>query len=228
MKKNLLRLALNLGAAGVFATLGFAADNCIQYKAKPGCVVTIDGTSSIHDWTVKGAIIGGTFEVEPEFQTDLSLKSVKSLNTKGAAPKAQVKIPIKSLKSQTLVGASKMDEIMQEAMRMTNNPDILYSVKEMTIKGAVPDSGTPVKFDTKGDLAISGVTNTVDMEVTMVRLPDDKIKFSSTKVVKMTDHKITPPSPKIPGMSFIKTGDEVTVKFEWLLGLQKPAAGAAK
>jgi len=188
-----------------------------RYTAKPGCVVTIDGTSTIHDWTTKGQIIGGFFELEPEFLTDKSLKSVKSLNTAGTAPKAEVKIPVKSLKSQTLVGASKMDEIMQEAMRMKENPDIKYVLKEMKIKGDVPASGSPVKFDTKGELAISGVTNTIDMEVTLQRLADDKIKFSATKQLKMTDYKITPPTPKIPGMSFIKTGDDVTVKFEWLL-----------
>jgi len=164
------------------------------------------------------------FEVEPEFQTDKTLKSVKSLTTKDVNPKVQVRIPVKSLKSQVMLGASKMDEVMQEAMRMKENPDIFYSVKEMVLKGEVPATGGPVKFDTKGDLAISGVTNSIDMEVTMTRLPDDKIKFAGTKVLKMTDHKVPPPAPNILGMSPIKTGDEVTIKFEWLLGLQKAAA----
>lgn len=228
MKPNRLNRILTLAAAVAFATLAQAADNWIKYVAKPGCLVSIDGTSTIHDWTTKGAIIGGSFEVEPEFQSDKSLKSVKSLTTKDASPKAQVSIPIKSLKSQATVGSSKMDEIMQEAMRMKENPQITYTLKEMTVKGAVPDSGTPVKFDTKGNLAVSGVTNAIEMEVTMERLPDDKLKFSGTKVVKMTDHQIKPPAPSILGMAPIKTGDEVTIKFEWLLGLLKPAADAAK
>jgi len=223
MKLHFLKSTLTLATALACAALTQAADNWIKYVAKPGCVVTIDGTSTIHDWTTKGAIIGGSFEVEPEFQTDKTLKSVKSLTTKDVNPKVQVKIPVKSLKSQTLIGASKMDEVMQEAMRMKENADILYSVKEMVVKGAVPATGSPVKFDTKGELAISGVTNTIDMEVTLTRLPDDKIKFSGTKVLKMTDYKVPPPAPNILGMSPIKTGDEVTIKFEWLLGLQKAA-----
>jgi polyisoprenoid-binding protein YceI len=224
MKTNLIRWTLTFATAVTLAAAARAGDATVRYAAKPGCLVIIDGTSSIHDWTVKGQIIGGSFELEPEFLTDKSLKSVKSFTAKDTAPKAEVKIPVKSLKSQTLVGASKMDEIMQEAMRMKDNPDIKYVLKEMKIKGEVPAAGSPVKFDAKGELAISGVTNTIDMEVTLQRLADDKVKFSATKVLKMTDYKITPPSPKIPGMSFIKTGDDVTIKFEWLLAPVKPAA----
>ena len=226
MKMHLLKPTLTLAAALACATLTQAADGLIKYAARPGCLVTIDGTSTIHDWTVKGAIIGGSFEVEPEFLTDKTLKSVKSLTTKEANPKVQVKIPVKSLKSQVLLGASKMDEVMQEAMRMKDNSDILYAVKEMIVKGDVPAAGSPVKFDTKGELTISGVTNTVDMEVTMTRVADDRIKFSGTKVLKMTDYKVPPPAPNILGMSPIKTGDEVTIKFDWLLGLQKTDAAA--
>jgi len=224
MKLPLAQSTLILAAAMLCIASTRAADDSIKYVARPGCMVSINGTSTIHDWTTKGAIIGGSFEVEPAFQTDLSLKSVKSLTTKEANPVAQVKIPVKSLKSQTLVGASKMDEVMQEAMRMKGNPDILYTLKEMVVKGDVPQSGSPVKFDTKGELAISGVTNTVDIEVTLTRLPDDKIKFSGSKVLKMTDYKVPPPAPNIFRMSPIKTGDEVTIKFDWLLALQKAAA----
>jgi len=226
MKMHLLKSTLTLAAALACAALAQAADGWIKYAARPGCLVTIDGTSTIHDWTTKGAIIGGSFEVEPEFLTDKTLKSVKSLTTKEANPKVQVKIPVKSLKSQVLLGASKMDEVMQEAMRMKDNPDILYALKEMIVKGDVPASGSPVKFDTKGELTISGVTNTVDIEVTMTRVADDRIKFSGSKVLKMTDYKVPPPAPNILGMSPIKTGDEVTIKFDWLLGLQKTDATA--
>lgn len=226
MKMHLLKSTLTLAAVAACTLVTQAADGWIKYAARPGCLVTIDGTSTIHDWTTKGAIIGGSFEVEPEFLTDKSLKSVKSLTTKEANPKVQVKIPVKSLKSQVLLGASKMDEVMQEAMRMKENPDILYTLKEMVLKGEVPATGSPVKFDTKGDLAISGVTNTIDMEVTLTRVADDRIKFSGSKLIKMTDYKVPPPAPNILGMSPIKTGDEVTIKFEWLLALQKTDAPA--
>jgi len=188
----------------------------VRYGYRQGTKVTIEGTSTIHDWTVEGSIIGGAFEVEAAFVADRSLKSVPSLRTKGVAPSVDISIPVRSLKSKY----TKMDEIMQEAMRMKDNPKILYRCSEMIVKGDVPPSGTPVKFDTKGELAIAGVTNQIDMEVTMERLENDTLKFSAAKPLKMTAFRITPPSPSISG-GLIKTGDDVTVRFEWLVGLRR-------
>ena len=106
--------------------------------------------------------------------------------------------------------------------RMTNRTSrINYTLAEMKVKDTVPEAGTPVKFDTKGELALSGVTNKIEMEVTMVRLENDALKFTGSKVLKMTDFKIQPPSPKLSG-GMIKTGDGVTVSFEWVVGLKKP------
>ena len=205
-----------------------ATNATLMYGARPGSKVTIDGTSTIHDWTVEGAIIGGIFEIDPAFQADKTLKGVACLNTRGKAPIATITIPVRSLKSKVAVASQRMDEVMYEAMRIKENPKITYKLNEMVIKGAVPDSGTPVKFDTKGELMVSGVTNTIDMEVAMERIasPDgEMLKFAGSKVVKMTDFKIQPPAPKL-AMGAIKTGDEVTVKFEWVTGQKKDAAPA--
>jgi hypothetical protein len=214
---KLTHWTLNLTAAAVLASLALLAQDTLRYNAQPrGSKVTINGTSNIHDWEVEGEVIGGYFEVESAFGTDKSLKSVTSLNTPGSAPKSALFIPITSLKSQVAIGRDKMDSVMQQAMKADDNPQIRYKLTGMTIKGTVPDSGTPVKFDTKGDLAMAGMTNQIDVEVTMERLDDGKIKFSGTKVLDMTEWKIEPPAPKL-ALGMIHTGKEVTIKFEWLL-----------
>ncbi|HOB97757.1 MAG TPA: YceI family protein [Verrucomicrobiota bacterium] len=187
----------------------------VRWAALPGSQVIIEGTSSIHDWTVKGSIIGGFFEVEPAF---LTAQPVPSAWTNQAVAQVQVRIPVRSLRSQTLVGASKMDEIMQEAMRMKENPDVLYRLRSMKAKDATSGQDTVVKFDTVGELTVAGVTNAIDIEVQMRRLETNRLRFSGVKTLKMTDFKIPPPSPKFPGGDFIKTGDEVTIRFDWLTG----------
>ena len=218
MTTKVTAFTLKLLAAAAIACGAQAADDTLAYRgASKGTKVSIDGTSTIHDWTVEGVVIGGSFEVEKAFETDKSLKSVPSLTTKEKNPKATIMIPIRSLKS----GKQKMDEIMQEAMKAKEHRLIRYVLKEMVLKGEVPASGTPVKFDTKGDLSMSGETKSIDMEVTMERMPDGKLKFRSEKELKMTDFKIPPPAPSILGMSPIKTGDEVIIKFEWLTGQRK-------
>ncbi len=205
-------LALALSAVAL-------ADNWVKLASKPGSKVRMEGTSSIHDWYAESAIIRGSFEVEPEFLTDKSLKSVKSLTTKEVNPKAEIAIPVRSLKSSS---GQKMDEIMQEAMNAKEHNDIVFKLKEMVLKGE-PDAAGNARFETVGDLTVAGKTQLCKLEVGLQRLEGERFKFSGETKLKMTDFGITPPSPNIPGMSRITTGDEVTVKFEWLVGTTAPA-----
>jgi polyisoprenoid-binding protein YceI len=205
-------LALALSAVAL-------ADNWVKLASKPGSKVRMEGTSSIHDWYAESAIIRGSFEVEPEFLTDKSLKSVKSLTTKEVNPKAEIAIPVRSLKSSS---GQKMDEIMQEAMNAKEHKDIVFKLKEMVLKGE-PDATGNARFETVGDLTVAGKTQPCKLEVALHRLEGERFKFSGETKLKMTDFGITPPSPNIPGMSRITTGDEVTVKFEWLVGTTAPA-----
>ena len=217
---------LTLATAVLVATTLHAADTNLRYTARPGgSKVAIEGTSTAHDWTTQGGIIGGFFEVEPEFQSDLTLRSVKSLAGTDAHPKVEVLIPLTSLKSTVLLGRERMDEIMREAMRAADNPRITYRLTQMKVKGDVPASGTPVKFDTQGELQVAGVTNVIDLEVTLERLEGDRLKFTGVKPLKMTAFNITPPAPKL-AFGMIKCGDDVTIKLEWVVGLAKPAPAA--
>lgn len=214
MKSNAINWTVGAALALALTTSAVAADNWVKLGSKPGSKVRMDGTSSIHDWYAESAIIRGTFEVEPEFLTDKSLKSVKSLTTKEVNPKAELAIPVRSLKSSS---GQKMDEIMQEAMNMKEHKDIVYKLKEMVLKGEADAAGA-AKFDTVGDLTVAGKTQPCAMVVSLERLDGGRLKFSGETKLKMTDFGIAPPSPKIPGMAEIKTGDEVTLKFEWVVG----------
>lgn len=216
MKLNLITWTLGTAAALALSAGAQAADNWIRLTSKPGCKVSMDGTSSIHDWTVESAIIRGSFEVEPEFMTDKTLKSVKSLTTKEVNPKAELAIPVRSLKS----GKQKMDEIMLEAMKGAEHRDIVFKLKEMMLKGEAEASGA-AKFDVKGEVTVAGVAKPCEMEVSLERVDDTKVKFVGAQKLKMTDFGIAPPSPEIPGMAAIKTGDDITIKFEWLLAPAK-------
>jgi polyisoprenoid-binding protein YceI len=214
MKSNAINWTVGTALALALTTSAVAADTWVKLGSKPGGKVRMDGTSSIHDWYAESAIIRGTFEVEPEFLTDKSLKSVKSLTTKEVNPKAELAIPVRSLKSSS---GQKMDEITQEAMNMKEHRDIVYKLKEMVLKGEADAAGN-AKFDTVGDLTVAGKAQPCAMVVGLERMDGGRFKFSGETKLKMTDFGIAPPSPKIPGMAEITTGDEVTVKFEWVVG----------
>jgi polyisoprenoid-binding protein YceI len=177
-----------------------AADTWVKYESQPGSKVKIDGTSTIHDWTVESSIVAGSMELDAASDADFKTLKVK--------PKVDVSIPVRSLKS----GSKPMDARMQEAMKMKEYPKIDYRLIELKPKGA---SGSTFQFDAKGALTVAGVTRTNTMVVSMERLEKTKIKVTGTASVKMTDHGISPPAPTV-GLGLIKTGDDVKITFEWL------------
>jgi len=188
-----------------------------RYQAKPGSRVRIEGTSNIHDWQVEGRIIGGSLEVGPSFPSDPAKAAPGKVDAK-----ATVSIPVRSMKSVTKDGKdydAKMDQIMYEKLLEPTNTVIKFVLSELVVKEAAKAASDPVVFEAKGDLTVAGKSKTITMPVNMTVLPEDKLKFSGTTAVKMTDFGIQPPEPLGLG---IKTGDDVKLIFNWVVGKKKP------
>ena len=110
---------------------------------------------------------------------------------------------------------------MYHMMSYTNYPKIVYRLNELTLKEAPKDKTAPYLFDSKGELEVAGVTNTISMPVTVVPLEGGRVKISGTIGLKMTDFKIEPAN-----IIVAKTGNDVKVKFDWVVGQKKPAAAS--
>jgi len=193
-----------LTGAALLATAALNAET-IRYQAQQGSKVKIDGTSTMHDWTVESGIIGGYIEFDSNFPLDTS----KPTGDLKVTPKVEVSIPVSSIKS----GKTLMDEVMHDAMKMKDYQKIQYTLKEMKPKER--KAGDPLVFDTKGELTIAGVKKDVDMVVTMEPAAGNKLKTTGSKTLKMTEFGIKPPAPAI-GLGLIKTGDDVKITFEWM------------
>ena len=188
--------ALFLG--GILAT--FSAEP-IRYEAEPGgSKMKIDGTSTLHDWTVECGVIAGFMELDATFPDG-------SATPIAVTPRVEVSIPVRQLKS----GKKSMDSVMHDAMKQEKFPRIEYKMI-----GLKPKAGAAGQFDAIGALTIAGVTKTNTMSVTIARAAGNKLKVTGGTAVKMTDFGIKPPSPDVPGLSaLIKTGDDVKLSFEW-------------
>lgn len=201
-------ISLRLLITAVSLTLALGAQaQLTKFESQPGGAseVKIDGTSTIHDWTIIGVLIAGSLELDSKFVAD---------PTKAAPGKveatAQVSIPVRTLKS----GKPSMDNVTYQSMAMAQYPKIEYRLTELTLKEAKAAAG-PWTFDSKGQLTIHGTTNTVSFPITMTR--DGKtIKTVGAVNLKMTDYNVPPPAPKILGMPTIKTGDEIKLSFTWV------------
>lgn len=186
------------------------ADNNIYVAIPNASSMKIDGTSTIHDWTVESKVIGGRMELDSNFPLDPAKEAPKDLKL---TPKVKVLIPVRQLKS----GKSVMDTVMHNAMKAEEFPSIEYTLLEMTPQGKA-DNG--MKFATKGIIKCSGVTKTNDFDVVMTKIEDNKLKVTGTTKMKMTDFGIEPPAPKI-ALGAIKTSDDVKLTFEWITAPKK-------
>ena len=185
-----------------------AAAQTIRYEAQPtGSKVKMEGTSTIHDWTVESPTIDGFIEADANFP-ESALK-----DSTAAKPSVQVSIPVGTLKSY----ADAMDAVMQDHLNMDDYPRIEYRLIELKPKSAAGTAG-PLQFDAVGALTVAGTTRTITMPVTIERMDKTKLKIAGSTPLKMTDFDVVPPAPRILGMPTIKTGDDIKISFEWLVG----------
>ena len=189
-------------------------------KSGPDMKVRIEGTSTVHDWQVEGHLVGGSIEVGPGFPTEPG-----QAVTPGKFPvDVKVYIPVRSLKSVEKDGShysDKMDEVMYDKLKQSANPRILYHATELELKEAPKSKDLPYVFDSKGELTVAGVTNTISMPVNVLPMADKKLKLSGNITVKMSDFKVE--APVLVGL--LSTGDPVKLSFEWpVLEQKKPAA----
>jgi polyisoprenoid-binding protein YceI len=204
---------------GILAALLLAASaaaQTVRYEAQPtGSKVKMEGTSTIHDWTVESPNIDGFIEADGNF-LESALKDPKA-----ARLSVQAFIPVSTLKSY----AESMDAVMQEHLNMAEYPRIEYRLIELKPTPAAGTAG-PLKFDAVGALTVSGTTRTITMRVTVERMDKTRIKITGSTPLKMTDFDVKPPAPRILGMPVIKTGNDIKISFEWLVAQKAEPAKA--
>ncbi len=178
-----------------------------------GSKCKISGTSTVHDWSMESPIIIGNFEVDSKVNFDTSKASLEGLTNGKLSAKADVRIPVRTLKSEF----ARMDEVYKQHMDERKFRNMEYKLKELTLKKGEHAAGKPFEFDSKGDLTIHGVTKAIEIPVQIEPDKDKMLKISGKTTLKMSDYSVSPPNPKIPGIGEIKTGDEITVEFDWVV-----------
>ena len=154
----------------------------------PQSNLEILGTSSLHDWEIKAQNCTGTASISEE--NDLTIDQLK------------FGVKVADLKSDY----SAMDKNTAKALKADKFPSINYElIKTLSSK----KDGNNYTFQTKGKLTIAGTTKDVDITVKAVK-NSSTVKFSGEYTFKMTDFGVDPPTAV---MGTIKTGNEITVKF---------------
>jgi polyisoprenoid-binding protein YceI len=177
-----------------------------RVPVSPDSKLTINGTSSLHDWSCQ------TTKLDADIEFDAASAAAASTATPKVL-KVNVKVPVKSL----TCNHGGMNDNVYKALKADQSPTVSYILG--TFKTADAKDGYTLK--TNGTLNIAGTEKPIEMEVVATRQADGSLKATGTVPIKMTDYGIKPPT-----MMFgrIKTGDEVKVSFELLVGAKAIAS----
>src|SRR5688572_5356493 len=119
MKKLCTRFLASIIALALVS--GAFAQGLTKFDSKPGTKLKMDGTSSIHDWSVETAIVAGSMELDSAFWANPTAAKPGKIGAKVATS-----IPVRQLKS----GTKALDDRMYEAMKLTQFPKIDYRLTE--------------------------------------------------------------------------------------------------
>jgi len=181
LNQFIIILGMVLIPAGIYA----------QYSLQGGSSsLSIDGTSTLHDWTITAEGMKGSADI------DLSsgLSGISDLN---------FSVVVEGLKS----GKGGMDKNTYKALNEDKYPNITYSLQK--VNSIKPAGSNTYTLATTGMLDIAGTKKPVNMNVTAT-VSGGTVKFEGSYPMKMTDFNIEPPTAMF---GTIKTGDEITVKY---------------
>lgn len=154
----------------------------------------VEGTSTLHDWTMETEQLNGTINMSVEG------------NKISTIDRFDFKLKAESLES----GKSTMNDIAHEALKSEDHP--MISFKLTNIK-SITYSGTTANILASGVLTIAGKSRTVDVKSTGVN-NNGTIQIKGSKDLKMTDFDMEPPTAMF---GTIKTGDSITINYSLTL-----------
>lgn len=147
-------------------TFGWIASSQEIYTLSDESTLTIDGTSTLHEWTVTANTMEGTLSENGKSIAfiDFSVAVADILSDRAAA----------------------MDNKMHEALKKGEHPKVLFSVKDTEVSAGDNQ-------ELKGKLTIAGVEKEVNIP-TQVSDVDGKLKISGKKKITLQDYEIEPPT----------------------------------
>jgi polyisoprenoid-binding protein YceI len=209
MRKTLLTISALMAAA---AAAGAQSASAIRLRLEPGSELTIQGTSSLHDFECKTNKINAYVDVDPTYTKDLS---------KVARPITSVKVNI--VVKTLSCGNGQMDRNMYSTLKADQNEVIKYTLSGYDI---LDGTASPSAFTAKtnGTLVVAGQEKPITMKISAERLGDGKAVAEGEQALRMSDFGIKPPSFMF---GKLKVGDEIKVKFRLKAGPELLAQIAA-
>jgi hypothetical protein len=195
LKKKLSAIGLIL-----FLFIQAQAQNVtLTAKISENSTMSIDGTSTIHDWTSTIEEVNGKLQVKRTILGKKNLKKGDQLEN------LTLSVPVKSIKSPR---GTVMDNRTFEALKYEEHPNIIFNLDNAKVTEVLEDGS--FKLLASGELTIAGATRPIELEATGKK-HNNGFRFQGEKAFKMTEYEVKPPSAMF---GQIQTGDEVKINFD--------------
>ncbi len=169
-----------------------------KFNLLPSSSITVDGTSTLLDWTVKAEIINGSINVTTNINTNSNLKKSNLFSI-------SILVPVRNIKSEK---GETMDNKMYRALKIEDFPNILYTLIHSDEFTTFSLNDSLINFS--GVLNIAGVEKTIHCK-TKATFSNDLLILEGEIPLKLSDFNIEPPSAMF---GQIETGDDITINFK--------------
>ncbi|MCF6351418.1 MAG: YceI family protein [Cyclobacteriaceae bacterium] len=170
-----------------------------HYNLANTSTISINGTSTLHNWSVNAEKMEGSLLIDTKKNTNNYIK-------KGVISLANLIIPVSSLHSEK---GETMDNKMYRALKIDEYPEIFFTLK------------IPVQFENinetqrilniAGTINIAGVKKIITTQ-TMTYLTSGIVTFSGKVPLKLSDFDIEPPTAMF---GQIETGNDIVVNYKF-------------
>lgn len=184
----------------LFAVVGVQAQSG-GYVMSDKSTMTIEGTSTIHDWECD------VQEINADVNFDLS--AIEGDTKENPVKNLVLTIPVSKIES----GKSGMNNKIYDALKEKKNPNIIFELTSAELTNFDSTEST-LQLDATGMLNIAGVTREVSFPVAGTIQSDGSYKFTGNYEINMKDYDVDPPSAVF---GTIKSGELVTVNFEFFV-----------
>jgi len=168
----------------------------VKYETVKSVNFTVNGTSTLHDWEMKGS--GGKCSAILDFDSPGKLSGLKDIS---------FSFPAKLLKS----GKDAMDGNAYKALKTDKHPNIIGSFANA--KTTTTDN-INYKITATVKLQIAGFTKDVPVSADGKLNKDGSLTIKGEKKIDMKEFKVDPPSFMFGS---VKTGKDITIKYELTL-----------
>lgn len=172
-----------------------------EYTLNKNSTMVITGTSTIHDWEAD------VEEMDLSVSLDPALLDQK--NPEAPVTSLSLNILVKSIES----GKGGMNKKIYGALKEKDHPQIMFNLTSSELADTV-QSAESFTLKVKGNLNVAGTLNEVSFPVKGTKVGEDNYRFEGTYGINMKDYGVDPPSAVF---GTIKSGEEVTIKFNILL-----------